>query len=597
MANPILIDTVGASPVLIGSNTQCGPAHGNGGALYMLMDQIFQIWKSTDNGNSWSFLVGLPANIFSACTFFDYTGFWFFCEEDSNVGNFGTLTSFDATTETFGGTFNVPTDVLDSQLCQCANGNVILVSNAKTDDGRDLVLVTAFNGATFSGPTSLYDISINDPVEASQMTFQVLFTDSNDAMHILAQSDTNEDTTSPRVWHWVVSNTGTIISPTQLAIGPVTTPQNELGLGKGCDANGTLYVFYNDDSGFVKTLVGTGSLLAPAWVDTIIDSTPASDQNFLGKGITAAGKSFLIYGINHLLNEIDVSDGSLGTPVTLYNSDLTPPPPPLSSGVVVEPTSAYIPSLGAIGIGFNEDDGQPHGFFLPFSIAPPVVPVIPPIIGGGGPLPGPWVSPFAGPAEYKSTNAFDHCLCRQRHVWDCMDWTQAACCVPPDYTLLGFGDDLDTEQFDGVAPYQIGAQIGGVRFYKPTAILCPAAISGDVLALTFQIPVGYDAVITGLVLSYTGSGFVEGSGDLIWRVKLNRRWAKDFGQIETSLGTVQTPYPTQILVGSLSTVRVYVNAPNTSGSLNPGVDRVLVQVLGWEYPSGEMGKFQKLRAA
>jgi hypothetical protein len=232
---------------------------------------------------------------------------------------------------------------------------------------------------------------------------------------------------------------------------------------------------------------------------------------------------------------------------------------------------------------------------------PPVTPVSPPSIGGGGPsaLPfnGPWVSPFAASAEYKSTNAFDHCLCRQRHVWDCMDWTQAACCTPPDYTLLGFGEDLDTEEFDGVAPFQRGVQIGGVRFYKTSAILCPAAISGDVLALNFQIPVGYDAVISGLVLSYAGAGFVEGSGDLIWRVKLNRRWAKDFGNIQNSLGTVQTPYPTQILAGSLSNVQVYVNAPNTSGGLQPGVIRILVQVLGWWFPSDEMARFQKLRAA
>lgn len=55
------------------------------------------------------------------------------------------------------------------------------------------------------------------------------------------------------------------------------------------------------------------------------------------------------------------------------------------------------------------------------------------------------------------------------------------------------------------------------------------------------VPVGYAGVLTGIVNYYTGTGFVEGSGDIVWRVRINQRWVKDYGNMVTTVGTLQAP--------------------------------------------------------
>ncbi len=148
--------------------------------------------------------------------------------------------------------------------------------------------------------------------------------------------------------------------------------------------------------------------------------------------------------------------------------------------------------------------------------------------------------------------------------------------------------------FDANAPYQYGSLVSGTRFYKQVVIPCPIAAAGDVIALNFTVPVGYDSVITGIIASYLGTGFFEGSGDLVFRIKLNRRYAKDLGRITTSLGTLQTPYPTQVLAGSLSNVQFIVAAPNGSGSVLPGTP-IAMTLFGWFYPAGESARWQRIR--
>ena len=45
-----------------------------------------------------------------------------------------------------------------------------------------------------------------------------------------------------------------------------------------------------------------------------------------------------------------------------------------------------------------------------------------------------------------------------------------------------------------------------------------------------------DGVITGNANHFVGNGFVEGSGDVEWRIQLGRRYALDYGRILTTMG-------------------------------------------------------------
>jgi len=101
--------------------------------------------------------------------------------------------------------------------------------------------------------------------------------------------------------------------------------------------------------------------------------------------------------------------------------------------------------------------------------------------------------------------------------------------------------------------------------------------------INFVVPVGFDGVITGLVANYLGGGFREGSGDLIFRLKLKPLFRKRFRQCHHQSRHGADSIPDADLGNITHDVRVLVNAPNGSGSLLPGTT-VLVQMLGWFYP-------------
>lgn len=69
---------------------------------------------------------------------------------------------------------------------------------------------------------------------------------------------------------------------------------------------------------------------------------------------------------------------------------------------------------------------------------------------------------------------------------------------------------------------------------------------------SFRVPTGYDGVILSVTNLFTSMGFVEGSGDISWRIRINQRWLKDYGNIQTTLGSFTAPCP--IFRGA---VRVY----------------------------------------
>ncbi len=248
----------------------------------------------------------------------------------------------------------------------------------------------------------------------------------------------------------------------------------------------------------------------------------------------------------------------------------------LNNPVIPDPSDPqYMQTLSPIATGsdfsiafilqFTFNPGALAFFLGPASPSPSPV-VLPPNPGGGGPSTfGPTVSPFAPAAEYNLSNIWNHCLCRQYQEWNCINWKGFTCPTSPHSARL--------------------------RFFKSATIPCPFAADGDVVALSFQVPVGYDAVITGVVNTYLASGFSEGSGDLLFRIKLSRYFAKDMGNITTTLGSLQMPYPTELRIESLREVRYIVNAPNTSGSLLPGVARILVQCWGYTCPQDQPSQY------
>lgn len=64
------------------------------------------------------------------------------------------------------------------------------------------------------------------------------------------------------------------------------------------------------------------------------------------------------------------------------------------------------------------------------------------------------------------------------------------------------------------------------------------------------VPVGYDGCINMYSANYTGGGFVDGSGDLIWQITQNGQPIKNFENILTERGDPNQPIP-------VNTIKIY----------------------------------------
>ena len=125
-------------------------------------------------------------------------------------------------------------------------------------------------------------------------------------------------------------------------------------------------------------------------------------------------------------------------------------------------------------------------------------------------------------------NGFNTCLNRERAVWKYIQ------------DCGGISNICPGHQYPDPPWVKMPGQ--GKRFGHPSSIPLPAADGLDHAVQTFLVPYGYDGCIVAPVNVYTGQGFDEGSGVLTWRIRLNQRWVKDYGQITTSLGSLTQPY-------------------------------------------------------
>lgn len=83
----------------------------------------------------------------------------------------------------------------------------------------------------------------------------------------------------------------------------------------------------------------------------------------------------------------------------------------------------------------------------------------------------------------------------------------------------------------------------GKPFDRLLTILTPLNNGVETIIFTYQVPDGMDGVIKGVYNQYTGPGFVEGSGDLTWRIRvglqgLAGRPVLGYSNILTTMGSL-----------------------------------------------------------
>ncbi len=133
------------------------------------------------------------------------------------------------------------------------------------------------------------------------------------------------------------------------------------------------------------------------------------------------------------------------------------------------------------------------------------------------------------------------------------------------------------------------------KFFMQTPAVLEAATpvnaAGDVVLGQFRCPNGYDGVLTKVVFGFTGDGHVEGSGDIVWRIQIGQRFARDLGNVQITYGTFSDAWlaggaSIEIISGQTVTVYVNLQIPTFEGTGPSPISGGMIQAgcYGWFYP-------------
>ena len=152
--------------------------------------------------------------------------------------------------------------------------------------------------------------------------------------------------------------------------------------------------------------------------------------------------------------------------------------------------------------------------------------------------------------------------------------------------LSGLSSPISQEiQSSQVPPLYTGMR---KNFFERGKLLTPA--DGGLAnwsVVQFTVPTGHFGLILGYYCNYMGTGFVQGSGDIVWRLRVGNAWMRNMGNLQFAMGSLSNPFsmPLMQLLTSDDTITFAVNVPNTSGLIQVGTSYILCGLQGWYYPN------------
>lgn len=123
---------------------------------------------------------------------------------------------------------------------------------------------------------------------------------------------------------------------------------------------------------------------------------------------------------------------------------------------------------------------------------------------------------------------------------------------------------------------------GSVSFDEQNGITLPTSGMPAAIVQTFNVPDGFDGVLKNLANNVNFGGFVQFSGDIVWRLKINGRPVKNYSNILSEKGTTAAPR-------IISPIRLYSKdvvtweVEHVSNNLLAG--QIITSLGGYTYPS------------
>lgn len=253
-------------------------------------------------------------------------------------------------------------------------------------------------------------------------------------------------------------------------------------------------------------------------------------------------------------------------PGSYAGGDLTNSQPvPIGSGVPLGPVSAAspVPPYGRRGLPTNWQR-QP---ILPDHLLPPAIQRTNPLLKFATFFPNQW----------------DRRLAQHANVWSyiALHGGLKKCCRLPELGAPIYDSPPWMVMPSQAEPFQ-------EMFFQPvTAFQTGGAFNGlDVVLGQFVVQNGYDGAINRVVFNFNGTGFQDGSGSIIWRIKVGNRYVRNLGNVQNTFGDFQTafmvPGQDSIRLISQQTVTLIANVPVGSPIAGPGY--ISGGCFGWFYP-------------
>lgn len=160
---------------------------------------------------------------------------------------------------------------------------------------------------------------------------------------------------------------------------------------------------------------------------------------------------------------------------------------------------------------------------------------------------------------------------------------RAACIRRPP--IEGAGGRAGVQGREVQRPWWLDFPLNGQYFTYPGVIDTPALGTTLAVIQSFTVPAGWDGVIRKVSHNYTGPGFVQGSGDLAFAIRVAGAMIKNYSNILVEFGSPQQPRDTFIIVREAQLVEYLVSVdaaaaiPIAGTFINAFMD-------GWFVPRG-----------
>jgi len=118
--------------------------------------------------------------------------------------------------------------------------------------------------------------------------------------------------------------------------------------------------------------------------------------------------------------------------------------------------------------------------------------------------------------------------------------------------------------------------------FSPTAGFpaVPAPGAAAISIITYTVPPGQNATIWKMAIQFAGGGFVDGSGNIVWRVLVNDAAIEGLQSLTAQYGVFSNPNDCLIQLVENDVFRVTVEVPSGQPIVN-GTSGALIR--GWTY--------------